>query len=350
MKNIITVIAISFFGFISNAQELEVFAESEYPINGIAISKKSGRKFVSMPQWLNDKKSYSVAELKEDGSIVPFPGNNWNEFNPENKLNSFINVNSVFIDEDDFLWVVDYAAPFFGDIVDGGQKVVKFNLNLNKVESVYTFDDESLPEHAKINDIRVDTHTQKAFISEFGTGAIIVLDLKTGMSHRVLDQHYSTKSHPDVVSYFLGEKFSTAALQVNDIELTQDNSYLLYQPTGGPILYRIKTSDLINEDLSEREMSERVEVFSKSTTVGGVTIDEKDNLYLGAVEYNSIIKIDKKGKTTTLITDDNLLWPDAMSIYDKYLYIPCPQLRLLPNFSSEGQQYISPFKVYRMKL
>ncbi len=316
MKNVITGILI-LISLSVGAQDLEVFAESEFPMNGIAISK-SGRKFVSMPQWLDDKTSYSVAEITENGTIKPFPGGNWNTFNPTNKLTSFINVNSVFIDDENYLWVVDYAAPYFGEIVKGGQKVVKINLDTNSVERVYTFNDKILPNHAKLNDIRVDTRTQKAFISEFGVGALIVLDLKTGKSRRVLDQHYSTKAHPDVVSYFLGSPFRTNKLQVNDIELSNNGAYLFYQPTGGPILYRIKTKDLIDNTLTEREISQKVEVFSKSTTVGGVTIDKKDNVYLGAVETNSIIRIDKKGRSKEIIKNDNLLWPDAMDIYKKH--------------------------------
>ncbi|SIQ19778.1 L-dopachrome tautomerase-related protein [Maribacter ulvicola] len=338
-----------FLGHLSTtlAQNIEVFVTSNLPINGIAISKE-GRAFVSMPQWIEGKKSYGVAEIVNN-KVMPYPNNQWNIFDINNAKNSFSNVNAVHIDDANKLWVVDYAAPYFGNTIDNAQKVIKINLDTNEVERVYYFNEAILPAGAKLNDIRVDSKKGIAYISEFGIGAIIVLDIQSGESRRVLNKHYSTRAHPGVTASFNGKEFKPNKLQVNDIELSSDKENLFYQPTGGPILYKIKTSVLTNKESTKKQLEDAVEVFSKSTTIGGLTIDGKDNLYLGSVSDNSIIKVDKKGRHKILVQSNELLWPDAMAIYKKQLYIPCPQLMLLPKFNN-GKKVNNVFKVLKFNL
>ncbi|WP_299772521.1 L-dopachrome tautomerase-related protein [uncultured Pseudoteredinibacter sp.] len=331
------------------AEKLEVFSTSETPINGVAITSK-GRVFYSMPQWLEPSQpSPSVVERKKDGSLLPYPGGKWNKFSKSDPENRFVNVNAVHFDGNDGLWVVDYGAPFFGPTLENSQKLVKINVETDKVEKVYRFP-SLLEGKAKLNDVRVDLSRGLAYLSEFGAGSIIVLDLESGLARKVLDQHYSTRAHPDVVSYFLGQPFKTHMLQVNDIELSPDGSRLFYQATGGPIMYSIETAALRNSTLSDRELGERVEVFAKSTTVGGVTRDSVGNMYLGDVQKNAVTKLDLQGQMSTVVQDDRLLWPDAMTIHEGYLYVPCPQIRLLGKFHGGKSQAKMPFSVYRYKL
>ena len=344
-------VGIAYFFFsltFSHAKTLEVIATSKFPINGIAITSK-GRMFVSIPQWI-DEPSPSVAEVFENGSIKAYPNNIWNAFDKKKSYQRFTNVNAVHVDHKDNLWVVDYAAPFWSDPIKGSQKLVKINTSENQVEKVYRFDEDILPEGAKLNDVRVDLNKQVAYISEFGIGALIVLDLPTGKARRLLHRHYSARAHPDVVTYFDGKPFSTAMLQLNDIELDNKGEYLYYQPTGGPILYRIKTKHLLNTSLNQRQLSDKVEVYSKSLTIGGITKDKNDTFYLGNVQDNAVTILKNGQVMGNLVQDDRLLWPDAMSVYKRYLYIPAPQLRLLPKFNNGEDKTRGQFKVYRYPL
>ena len=75
----------------------------------------------------------------------------------------------------------------------------------------------------------------------------LVVDLDSGDAFRVLDQHYSTRAHPDVMTTFLGKPFRTDFLQVNDIELSPNGETLYFQPTGGPIMWKIPRSILLNQ-------------------------------------------------------------------------------------------------------
>jgi len=332
------------------AVELETIAQSpHYAMNGVTVTP-DGRVFVSMPQWTKTY-SPSVAEVMKDGTIIAYPGNTWNEFDSAHAHDRFVNVNAVHADGAGSLWVVDYAGPRFGPSIKDAQKLVRIDLSTNEVSRVYRFDEDLLPKGAKLNDVRVDIKRGVAYISEFGVGAVIVLDIESGKSFRALDQHYSTRAHPDVVTTFLGNPFRTHFLQVNDIELSPDGGTLYYQPTGGPVLWKIPT-DRLTTPAGNAELDPYVEIAGKSMTIGGITRDTAGRLYLGSVQDNAIWMLDPvSGQKQMLLQDQRLLWPDAMSIdSDGYLYIPAPQLRLLPKFNEGDDRTRGDFRVYRIKL
>ena len=334
----------------ASSAELEIVASSpDMAMNGVAVTP-DGRVFVSIPQW-TDTQSPSVAEITGDGSIRPYPGDAWNQFDLAYPIDRFVNVNAVHADGAGSLWVVDYAGPNFGPSIPDAQKLVRIDLATNQVVRVYRFSNEVLPEGARLNDVRVDPERGIAYISEFGVGAIIVLDIESGQAFRALDRHYSTRAHPDVVTTFLGEPFRTDFLQVNDIELSPDGETLYFQPTGGPILWQIPTK-FLTEPRSNAELEPHVHIATKSMTIGGVTRDRSGVIYLGSVQDNAIWTFDPvTGQTSKFLQDDRLLWPDAMSVSpDDYLYIPAPQLRLLPKFQRGQDGTRGDFTVYRVKL
>ncbi|MEM9099908.1 MAG: L-dopachrome tautomerase-related protein [Pseudomonadota bacterium] len=334
----------------SFAAELETVAASpDFAMNGVAVTP-DGRVFVSIPQWTKNR-SPSVAEILQDGSIVPYPGGKWNDFDFAEPMDRFMNVNAVYSDGAGSLWVVDYAGPNFGPSIDEAQKVVRIDLATNTISRVYRFNDDVLPEGARLNDVRVDPRRGVAYISEFGVGAIIVLDIEVGTAFRALDKHFSTRAHPDVVTTFLGHPFRTDFLHVNDIELSPDGETLYFQPTGGPILWQIPTRLLVRP--ADNAVLERhIEVAGKSMTIGGITRDDDGRLYLGSVQDNAVWLFDPTTRRTSrLIQDDRLLWPDAMSIGPNgYLYIPAPQLRLLPKLNDGRDLTRGNFALYRVKL
>ncbi|MEH6443551.1 MAG: L-dopachrome tautomerase-related protein [Oceanospirillaceae bacterium] len=331
-----------------NSEKLETVAQSQFAMNGVAITTDK-RIFVSMPQW-TDQPSPSVGEVMSNGNVIAYPGNQWNKHSPNDAYNRFSNVNAVHTDTNNNLWVVDYAAPFWTKPIKDSQKLVKINTSTNEVERVYRFAENILPTGAKLNDVRIDLNKKVAYISEFGIGALIVVDLNTGKARRLLDKHFSARAHPDVVTYFEGKPFRTDFLHLNDIELDNQGRHLYYQPTGGPVMYRINTDYLLDETLNADQLAQHVEVYSKSLTIGGITKDKNNRLFLGNVQDKAITII-KQGKIVgNLVQDDRLLWPDAMDVHDNYLYIPCPQLKLLAKMNDGISKVRGKFTVYRYPL
>ena len=93
------------------------------------------------------------------------------------------------------------------------------------------------------------------------------------------------------------------------------------------------------------------ELAATGVTIGGMTKDEDGLLYLGSVQDNAVWTMDPDTREKQrLVQDDRLLWSDAMSISsDGYLYIPAPQLRLLPKLNNGANLTQGDFTVYRMK-
>jgi Major royal jelly protein len=74
---------------------------------------------------------------------------------------------------------------------------VKIDLGTNKIVQMISFDETTAPPKSYLNDVRVDTKRDHAYITESGTGALIVVDLNTGTARRLLADHPSTKAEPD---------------------------------------------------------------------------------------------------------------------------------------------------------
>jgi len=137
-----------------------------------------------------DQHSTSVAEIV-NGEPKPFPNEEWNKLGPP--ASHFICVQSVVVDDQDNLWVLDPASPKMQGIVRGGPKLVKIDLQTNQVVGTIPFDEHVAPNKSYLNDVRVDTRAGIAFITDSGKGAIVVVDIKTGKARRLLDGHPSTQ-------------------------------------------------------------------------------------------------------------------------------------------------------------
>src|SRR2546423_12023350 len=155
----------------SAAELREVASFADKQITGVGVSTKSGRIFVNFPYWSDDH-SLSVAEIV-NGQPRAFPDEEWNK--PGAPDSHFVCVQSVVVDDQDNLWILDPAAPKMQEIVKGGPKLVKVDLATNRVVQKIPFGEDVAPAKSYLNDVRIDTANGKAFITEFGRGAIIVV-------------------------------------------------------------------------------------------------------------------------------------------------------------------------------
>ena len=174
---------------VAGADLQEVASFPDQQVTGVGVSKKSGRMFVNFPYW-SDQHSISVAEIV-NGQPKPFPNEEWNKPGPA--ASHFVCVQSVVVDDQDNLWVLDPAAPKMQEIVKGGPKLVKIDLLANQVAQTIPFGEDIAPAKSYLNDVRIDTRSETAFITDSGKGAIIVVNLKDGTARRLLDGHASTQ-------------------------------------------------------------------------------------------------------------------------------------------------------------
>ncbi len=332
----------------------EVASFPTQQVTGVTVSKE-GRVFVNFPFWSDDHTT-SVAEIV-NGAPKPFPNDAWNskEGPPEQR---WVCVQSVYVDDQNFLWVLDPAAPKTDVIVKGGPKLVKIDLTSNTVIQTIRFDESTASEHSYLNDVRVDTATDHAFITESGTGALIVVDLKSGKARRLLGDHASTKMEIGLEIEVDGMKLidpktgKAPGFQADGIAYDKESGWLYYHALTGQTLYRIRASDLLDETLSPAQLGAKVEKLAETPKPDGMLEGRDGTVYLTEIEKNAIGRFDVSSrKTSTVIKDERLQWPDTMAWgADGKLYVTTSQIHRMPKYHGGESKQKGPFMVYRIKL
>ncbi|MGL5318762.1 MAG: L-dopachrome tautomerase-related protein, partial [Bacteroidales bacterium] len=220
MKNIILTMLALVISYSALAQEkftAEVIAESNYQWTGIAVSN-TNRIFVNYPTW-DIQSPFKVAEII-NGKEVAYPSDKEN--------NRFVCVQSVVIDDLNRLWILDPANPQFKGVVKSGAKLFQVDLQSNKIVREYSFPQSVAPSESYLNDLRVDTKREVAYITDSQLGGIVVLDLKSGKSFRALDQSspklLANLNHID----FLSTGRWTNKVNSDGIELSKDGETLYF--------------------------------------------------------------------------------------------------------------------------
>ena len=319
-------------------------------VTGVAISR-TGRIFVNFPNW-SDHHSISVAEII-NGKPVPFPNDEWNR--PGSPKDHFVCVQSVDVDESDSLWILDPAAPMMKEIVKDGPKLVKVDLVKNEVVQTIPFGENVAPKKSYLNDVRIDTKTQTAFITDSGLGAIVVVDLRTGKAQRRLDGNPSTAPEKDFAlqvngKALLGDKSKPPQIASDGIAFDHLNGYLYYHALTATNLYRIKVGDLMNKRLTNKELGTKVEKVIETPAPDGMIMGPDGRLYLTDLEHSAIQVWDpKENRLETVVADGRLSWPDSLSWGpDGSLYVTSSQIQTMPRFNGGKDTRSTPYQLFKV--
>jgi sugar lactone lactonase YvrE len=323
----------------SESVKLEEVASSNKLWTGVAVSHE-GRIFVNYPRW-SPETEISVAEIISTDSVIPYPNAKWNSWTSKSSPgNSLVCVQSVYIDRKNNLWILDPANPYFQGVVSGGAKLLKVDLHTDQIIQIYYFDENIAPQGSYLNDIRIDKDGNTGYLTDSGLGAIIVIDLISGKSRRLLDDHPSTKAE-EITLAIEGQQLNLM-VHSDGLALDPENTYLYYQALTGRNLYRIKTEYLTDPDLNDRELAAQVEWVIESGASDAIEFDNSGNLYLTSIELNAIRKFTPEGNIETMIQDEKLKWPDSFSILpDGSIYLTTSQLHL-------GSNPSDPYKIFKI--
>jgi sugar lactone lactonase YvrE len=331
---------------VSNGEmTLEPVAFSDAKWTGLAVADE-GRLFVNYPRW-SDNVPVSVAELV-NGNPIPFPNTIMNSWEPgKDPSKHLVCVQALFVDKKNRLWILDPANPKFKGAIPNGPKLLQVNLATNTVVRTYSFDSDIAPKNSYLNDVRIDTQHEFAYITDSKDGALIVLNLKTGEARRRLDNHPSTASEDVVLTIggkpWLrnGEKISVHA---DGIAYDPSGDYVYYQVLTGRTMYRITASTLRQFDLSEKAVEANVETVGQTGAADGLIFGPDGKVYISALEHDAILRTTPEGEVETVIQDKAIVWPDSFS------FGPGNKLYFTTSRIHEGSAPKGQYGIYRITL
>jgi sugar lactone lactonase YvrE len=302
-------------------------ASFEHQVTGVTVAEDD-RVFVNFPRWTEDS-PVSVAEVLPDGGIRPYPDDEWNSWRNAKRDeltpgDHWVCVQSVVADGRGNLWVLDPAAPGNAFIVPGGPKLVRIDLATDRVAEAIALDETVAPQGSYPNDARFSPDGRHAYLTDSGTtGALVVVDLRTGDARRVLDGHTSTQPERGVVVTVDGEEVRRPGgraprFAADGIALSPDGEHLYWQALTGTTLYRVPTDALENPRLSPTALASRVERVGVNGVADGLLIDDRNRMYISALQENAVKVRDLGGgggadEPTVLVQDERLSWPDTFA-------------------------------------
>lgn len=330
--------------------ELRTLYKSPELMNGV-ITDSSGTLYVVYPR-IEGGSGIRLGRIRLGGSVEPYPDAAWNSLHGEtDPKTTFVRLNAFRFGPDGLLWVVDVGAPTFNSPVKpGGVKLVVIDTKSDKVVRVYHLDSATYCK-SYIDDIRF--HGPIGYITDAGSPGLIVLDLKSGSAHRVLDnQKSTTDSRPMMAEGRVMRKpdGSDLLIHADQQEVSPNGKYLYFQPCSGP-LNRIETRYLDDPGFPKDQLSAHISIFANTPTTGGTAIDADGNIYSSDTDKRRVLKIDPQGHISTLISDPRLVWVDAMWIDDKgNLIMPAAQMERIAPFHGGTSGVQPPFITYMLPI
>lgn len=352
------ILAVSFMiGVNTYAQTVkhEVFATVDQSVGNIAFTAKGDLVYSHHPFF---NPPYRVVKYDaKTKTTKPFPNEEWNT--PRETDDHYLsNVLGIRNDENGIVWMLD-----MGQRNPTTPKIVGWNTITDKLERIYYLPETSVAPTSQPNDMVVDTKNDVFVIADEGIGnggdgstaSIIIVDMKTGKTRRLLEGSRTTL--PENIPTIIGGKplavnGKNLLVGCDGITADKDFEWLYYAPLNGSKIYRVKMADLLNENLTEAELDTRIETYSEKPNNGGLSIDADGNLYLTAMESNSVAVVLAKDKSVHhIVTDEKLLWPDGVSynVVDGYMYVSSAQVHLGAVFHNGKSQAKAPFYIFRFK-
>ena len=334
----------------SDETGLVVVAESNTMIWN-AVASYRGRIFVAGPRW-SGSGGPALGELI-DRTPQPYPDAAWNSWREgADSSAAFINVNAIHL-AGTSLWVVDTATPVFGgNTVAGGAKVVQIDLETNRVTRVYALPSGVVEDGSYIDDIRMNG--AHAYLTDAGNAGILVLDLVSGASRRVLDHHPAAVAPPDRLIIVDGETViapdgTPLRVQSDPMELSSDGRWFFFGPLEGP-WSKIETRFLDDPTLGAQDVAAKVSAWADIPPIGGSAMATNGDFYFTDLNECALKRRNAAtGAVTTLVRNNALHWVDAPYLDEDEgaIYLPVPQLDRAALFHQGTSKIEWPVRLYR---
>lgn len=126
---------------------------------------------------------------------------------------------------------------------------------------------------------------------------------------------------------------------------------LYISPLNGRSLWRLKIEDLLDPNLDDHALADRLDRYAAKPNSGGMCMAPNGDIFLTVIESNAIGRISAADRSyDEPLRRADMFWPDGiMPGPDGALYVVITQLPHSPALARPGERPEMPFKVFRFE-
>lgn len=334
-----------------STNQLEIVAELPQgaEVGNIAVTADQ-RIFCSVHSFFDN--TNRAIEVLDQQNWQIYPNPDWGQVPDANPPNwsGLNNTLGIQADGTGKVWFLDNPGPAFPT-----GRLIAWDTRRNELHKVIYLPPPIITENAFLNDFAVDAKHEAIYIADTAGGAdaaLIIVDLKSGLARRVLQGSPSTV--PEEIDIKIDDRVITsgnesARIGINPITIDPAYEWVYFGAMNGTSLYRIRTSDLLNQSLSEQQLRQKVQRYGDKPISDGITVDSTGNIYITDITANAIGVTNSSGKYQILYQDNQKLsWPDGLAIGpDSYVYGTVNQLHKSPPLNNGSNDATAPFLIVR---
>ncbi|MEN8143646.1 MAG: L-dopachrome tautomerase-related protein [Gemmatimonadota bacterium] len=326
------------------SENLEVVLSYEEPIGNVAVSTAGRIFFTAHPEAR--PKGAKLLEWR-NGEAVPYPSAGAQD----SLLGSIL---GLAIDRQNRLWTVDHGMHGLRRA-----KLHAFDLAGDSLVHEMVFPGQVAPPGSYLQDLQIDPAGRTVYVADVsflrGSPAIVVYDIDSGASWRILEEHESVVPQDWIIRSPLKEMTFLRGLVVlkpgvDGIALDRSGEWLYYGAMAHESLYRVRTSDIHEPRLTPLGLTARIEEVGHKPLSDGLSIDNAGNVYVTDVEHSGVMRVGVDGTLQTVIRSARIRWADALSygpggwLYVADSALPDHMLRSRKHIQASAPYYVFRFR------
>ena len=183
------------------------------------------------------------------------------------------------------------------------------------------------------------------------------MDLATGTTRRLLEDHPSTKAEADVIPKLEGKELRVLLpdgtpgpvpqVHADGIALDLKHDLLYFCALTSKTLYKVKASLLADPATTKEALVAALEKIAHGYVCDGLEVDAAGHVYLTDLEGDAVSVMKAPGLWARLAHDARIAWPDSLAFGpDGALYVTTAQIHRTPPFSKAMPE--TPYRILKL--